>query len=168
MLAGLPPVLVMFVIAVVLRVKVDLFWGCVILSGMLALSVPFAFWCFWISPRSDVLTVSDGGFRWRISLARWGWFRCKGSVAFADLRGFSYRSDWSEPTAVEPGPTTNEKLGRLWLEVNLSRHDLLIYLQNNKAIVLRNVFARFDQDDLQRFMNHLARVAEPCQIPVRI
>jgi len=168
-LAGLPPVALIFVVSVILGVKVDLFWGRVTLAGTLALSVPFACWCFWISPRRDILTISDCEMRWRVSLAHWGWFRCHGKVESHDLRGFLYRSDWPEPTVVEPGPTTHEKLARLWLEVNVSRHDLVLYPKNDaEAVVIRNVFARFDQTDLQRFIEHLAELAEPCRIPVAL
>jgi hypothetical protein len=167
-LAGLPLVILGVLITVVMGLKprADSWWVRLINCGVLAVGISVAWRWFWISPRRDRIIISEGRFRWRISLARLEWFRCEGEVAFADLQGFLYRSDWLEPTAVEPGPSPNENLYRLWLELNLGRHDLLLYLKDNRTVALRNVFARFEQDDLERLLHIVSRAAEPLRVPV--
>jgi hypothetical protein len=74
---------------------------------------------------------------------------------------FSYRSDSLGAEPVECGKTTNEKLTRILVQLSVSRHDISFHLKNDKDIVFEKFFARFDHDDLQRFLDHLAMVAEP-------
>jgi hypothetical protein len=49
----------------------------------------------------------------------------------------------------------------------LSRHDIAFQLEPDRKIVVEKFFARFNSDDLRRFLDHLARFADRCEIAVR-
>ena len=167
-LAGLPTILSIFVLQVILGLKPpnEPSWVRPFCFTVLAISIPVAFWWCWIAPRKDVVVVGERGFRWHISWSCWNWFPSRGSVAIGDLEAFSYRSDCFGPEPVEWGKTTTEKLNRLVLEVYLSHYDIGFHLKNDKNIVVEKFFARFEQEDLRRFLDHLAATAEPHQVTV--
>jgi hypothetical protein len=167
-LAGLPTVLSIFVLQVLIGLKPphEPSWVNPFCFTVLAVSIPVAMWWCWIAPRKDGVTVHERGFHWQISWSCWNWFRSRGNVAISDLDAFSYRSDCFGTEPVDVGKTTGEKLSRLWLEVNLSHYDITFHLKNNRNITVEGFFARFKQDDLQRFLDHIATHADPHRIAV--
>lgn len=167
-LAGLPAIFLIFVLQVILNLNPphEPSWVRPLVLAVLAVSILLSVWWCWIAPRKDYLTVYERGFCWQVSLTRWNWFRSRGYVDYEDLVKFSYRSDCLTIEPLEPGKTTGEKLSRILLELNLSRHDVSFHLNNKRDIVVEKLLARFDQDDLQRFLEHLATVAEPNRITV--
>ena len=167
-LAGMPTILLILLLQVILNLKPphEPFWVRPLCFVVLALSVPMSIWWCWIAPRKDGVVVYERGFHWQVSLNRWTWLRSRGSAAFSDLEKFSYRSDCFTPEPLEAGKTTGEKLGRLLLELNLSRYDIGFHFKGNQDIVVEKFFARFERADLQRFLDHLASIAEPHRISV--
>jgi hypothetical protein len=167
-LAFMPTILAIFVLQVIFGLKPphEPLWVRPFCFAVLAISVPVALWWHWVAPRKDFVIVHEHGFRWRASLSRRDWFRSRGIVANSELEAFSCRSDCFASEPVEVGKTTSEKLSRIWLELNLSRHDVGFHLKDNRDIVVEKFFARFDQDDLRRFLDHLATVAQPHRIAV--
>jgi hypothetical protein len=166
LLAGLPTILSILILQVILGLKPphEPVWVRPFCFAILAASVPLSVWWCWIAPRKDRLVVYERGFRWQVSLNHYTWCRSRGSVAFSDLETFSYRSDCFATEPLDTGKATGEKLGRILLELKLARLDAGFHLQSNQDIVVEKLFARFDQDDLQRFLNHLATIAEPHRI----
>jgi hypothetical protein len=134
--------------------------------AFLAVSVPLILWWHWATPRNDGVAVCERGFRWRISLSRWDWLRSQGSIPINKLESFSYRSDCFEAEPVDTGKTTADKLERILLELALGRHAIAFNLKTGDQIVVEHFFARFAPDDLQRFLAHLATVAEAHRISV--
>jgi len=167
-LGCLPMVLSIFVLQVLLGLKPphEPSWVRPSCFAVLTVSIPVAMWWCWIAPRKDDVIVYERGFRWQVSWSRWNWFRSRGSVAFTDLEAFSYRSDCFGPEPRDWGKTAGEKLSRLWLEVNLSHYDIAFHVKNHRDIVVEKFFARFNQDDLQRFLDHMSILAEPHRIAV--
>jgi hypothetical protein len=167
-LAGLPAICLIFVLQVILDLKPphEPPWVRPLVFAVLTVSILVSVWWCWIAPRKDHLTVYERGFSWQVSLTRWDWFRSRGCVDLSDLSSFSYRSDCLTTEPLEPGQTTSEKLARILLELNLSRHDARIHLHNMQDIVIEKLFARFDADDLQRFIDHLTAVTEVHSIKV--
>jgi len=167
-LAGLPTVLLAFVFQFVLGLKPpnEPSWVRNLYFAILAVSCPFAVWWSWIRPLADKLVVCEREFSWRVSLIRWEWFSSRGRVHATQLEGFSYRSDCFDADPSECGKTTAEKLNRILLELDLSRHDLKFHLRNGTEITVEKFFARFEHADLQRFLEHLATFAEPHEVVV--
>lgn len=167
-LAGLPSICLIFVLQVILDLKPphEPSWVRPLVFAVLAVSLLLSIWWCWIAPRKDYLTIHERGFCWQVSLTRWDWFRSRGCVDLNDLVSLSYRSDCLTKEPLEPGQTTSEKLGRIKLELNLSRHDAVVHLNNNRDIVIEKLFARFDPNDLQRFIDHLTAVTKAHQIEV--
>jgi hypothetical protein len=167
-LAGLPTMLSIFVLQVVLGLKPphEPVWVRPFCFAVPAISIPVTFWWCWIAPRKDVVVVGERGFRWRVSWSNWNWFRSRGSVAVNDLEAFSFRSDCFSSEPLECGNTLAEKLKRIQLESDLSHYDMAFHLKNDRSVVVGKFFARFEPDDLQRFLDHLATIAEPIKIAV--
>jgi hypothetical protein len=167
-LAGMPLVLTVFVLQVILGLKPpnEPRWIIWLYSSILAVSIPWTAWFYWVTPAKDSVLVYETGFHWRISHSHLGWFPSKGKLHNDDLKGFSYRSDCFEREAIDCGKTTSEKLARIWLEVNLSHHDLCFHLKNGRDLTAPKFFARFCPDDLHRFLDHLSTFAEVNQIQV--
>jgi hypothetical protein len=168
LLAGLPTIGVIFVLQVVLGLKPphEPGWVRPACFAVLALSVPTSIWWCWFAPRRDVVIVSENGFRWRISLCRVEWFGSRGTFRFTELKGLSYRSDSFDAEPRDCGKTTSEKLARLLLEASLSRHDIRFELKDGREVVAERFFARFEEKDLRRFLQHLGSLAEEHRIEV--
>jgi hypothetical protein len=166
--AGLPTVLLIFVFQVVFGLKPphEPSWVRNLYFGIPVISFPFAVWWFLVSPHADKLVLSERDFRWRISLVRAEWFRARGHVHMDELEGFSYRSDCFAAEPSDCGKTTAEKLNRILLELNLSRHDIKFHLTNGSEITVERMLARFKQPDLVRFLEHLATSAQRHEIMV--
>lgn len=167
-LAGLPTIFLIFLLQVVLGLKPpnEPFWVRPACWMVLTISVPVTGWWCWLAPRKDYVIVCERGFRWQVSLCRWKWFRSRGVLTYASVPSFSYRSDCFETEPVEWSKTAAEKLNRIWLEVNLSQYDIALHLKNNTDVVIEDFFARFNQNDLRRFLDHLTIMAEPQRITV--
>jgi hypothetical protein len=167
-LTGLPTILLIFLLQVILGLKppTEPVWVRPVCFAALVIPFPVMIWWYWIAPCNDDVIVYERGFRWRISLSRWEWFRSQGSVIISDLKAFSYRSDCFEPESVDWGKTHNDRLARLRLEVNLSHYDIAFHLKNESNIVVEKFFARFDQADVPRLLDHLATSAERLKITV--
>jgi hypothetical protein len=166
--ACLPLVLSGFLFQVVLGLKPpdEPSWTRPFYIACLAISAPLILWWYWASPRNDGVTVCERGFRWRISLSRWNWFRSEGTIAFDQLESFSYRSDCFDEAPIDSGKTTAQMLERLWLELHLGRHDIAFHLKNGDEKVVEHFFARLEPNDLERLLAHLATVAESHRILV--
>jgi hypothetical protein len=167
-LAGMPMVLSIFVLQVILGLKPphEPSWVRPFIFAVLAVSVPIAGWWCWLAPRKDCVMVHERGFRWQVSWCHWNWLRLRGGVAISDLKSFSYRSDCFESEPVDFGKTTADKFTRLVLEVCLSRYDITFHLNNDQNITVGRFFARFNEADVQRFLDHLATHAEAHRINV--
>jgi hypothetical protein len=135
-------------------------WVLPVFLAVLVISSAAAIWWLWLVPLRDYVIVSENGFRWQLSLSRWECFPSQGSLSTAELKAFSYRSDCFEAEPLDFGKSAQEKLERICLEANLGRHDMACHLKNDKNIVLKKFFARFEPDDLRRFLDHLATFAE--------
>jgi len=162
-LGGIPTVLLIFVFEVLFGLKPPHQPGWVrpVCFVTLFISLPVSLWWYWIAPRKDSVTVCEWGFSWRISHAHWGWFRSHGHVVLSELEAFTWRSDCLAPEAVDWGTTTADKLGRIWLELSLSRRSVAFHLKGERTIVAEELFSRFHPEDVRRFLDHLAAFAEP-------
>jgi hypothetical protein len=167
-LAGLPMVLVVFVLQVILGLKPpnEPSWTRPLCAGVLTFSVPFSVWWNWIAPRRDGIIVCERGFRWQLSLSSWEWLRSQGCLATDNIEAFSYRSDCFESQPVDCGKSPAAELTRILLELNLARHDIAFHLKNKSEVVVGKFFARFNHDDLRRFLDHLGTMAEPRRVVV--
>lgn len=167
-LAGMPIALTAFVLQVILRLKPpnEPPWLFSLYALILAVSIPFATWFYWVTPASDRVLVYERGLYWKISHTRLGWFPTMGKLYNDELKGISYRSDCFERETIDCGKTTPERLARIWLDVNLSHHDLCFHLKNGRDLTAPKFFARFCADDLHRFLEHVSRFAEANQVQV--
>jgi hypothetical protein len=167
-LAGSPTIILIFLLQFILGLEPphEPSWVRPLCFAVLALSVPLSVWCCWLVPGSDSVTVYEWGYRWRVSLSRWEWFPSSGALAFANLESFSYRSDRFTPEPSEPGNTTAEKFARILLDLNLLRHGIAFHLKNGKDVIVEEFFSRFDQRDLEHFLQHLATYVQPHPIEV--
>ena len=165
-LACLPTILLIFLFEMIpgLKAPHQPAWVRPVCFASLVISSPLSVWWYWFSPRNDFVTISAGYLRWRVSLSRWEWFRSRGSLALDALTAFSYRSDGLVSEPVDCGRTTAEKLARLVLEVNLSRHDLAIHDKNGKTVVIEKLLARFEPEDLRTLFDQLCSSAERQEI----
>jgi len=168
-LAGIPLVLAVFLFEFVFGLKPPNrpAWLVPFCLAVLAVSLVIAIWWFWISPQKDSVIVHEQAFRWRISLCRNEWFRSQGSITTIELEAFSYRTDCFDREPVGCGKSTADKLTRILLELNLSRHDLGFHFRNGEYKIIERFFARFEPDDLKQFLAHLATIAEARLIAVQ-
>lgn len=111
----------------------------------------------WILPRRDFLVLHERGFRWRIWLSAWRtWPNC-GVIKFSELGDFAYCSDWAKPNSIRVSPLEPiaERLARVIAYMELDSHSLKLADAAGKPQVVENLFARFDQTDLNRFIDEV-------------
>jgi hypothetical protein len=164
--AGLLALPIVFCLQKALHVNFD--WKhnpptALVFLGLLVIGFALGVWWFWISPWKDYLIVQQHGFTWRVSRSKWDTFPIRGTALFRSLAGLRYRSDWSQKNAEasRANSTTAAKLARLLLDLSLSKRDLILQMKDGRELLLENLIARFYEEDLRRFLDHVSLQLSP-------
>lgn len=163
LLGGIPS---MLTVALLLQLGISNEHRKVVVVCVFALMLLASVMWMWVLPRRDFLVLHEHGFRWRIWLSAWRTLPNQGTIKFSELGEFAYCDDWAKPYSIRVAPSepAAKRLTKLIAYLELDSHSLKLADATGKPRVVENLFARFDQTDLNRFID---QVLQHCPDVVR-